>query len=137
MRLEPFHFTTEPSWKVSPLTVNVNADPPAVALLGLKEVMAGIGALTEKAAVPDVAPPGLITCAVQLDGSVPNVALTCNWVLLMNVAVLGESTPGACNRTCAPDTKPLPLIVRVCGLFEPIIGFGLTLLIHGACAAAP
>ena len=70
--------------------------------------MAGIGALTEKAAGSDVAPPGLMTCAVQLDGSVPNVALTRNWLLLTNVAGLIESTPEACSRTCAPDTKPLP-----------------------------
>lgn len=38
-----FHLTTELAIKFEPLTVNVNAAPPAVALVGLRLVSTGIG----------------------------------------------------------------------------------------------
>ena len=34
-----------------------------------------------------------------------------------------------------PFTKPVPLMVNVCALFDPVIGFGLTLLMLGAAGA--
>jgi len=41
---DPFHLTVEPETKLVPLTVNVNCAPPAVAQVGLSEVIVG-GAL--------------------------------------------------------------------------------------------
>ena len=48
VRFAPFHLTTDDDVNVLPLTVRVNADPPAVALLGLSEVITGNGAFTLK-----------------------------------------------------------------------------------------
>ena len=48
VRFDPFHLTTDDDVNVLPLTVRVNADPPAVALLGLSEVITGNGAFTLK-----------------------------------------------------------------------------------------
>jgi hypothetical protein len=43
VRFEPFHLTTELEMKFVPLTVNVNAEPPAVAEDGLRLVVVGTG----------------------------------------------------------------------------------------------
>jgi hypothetical protein len=47
VRLVPFHLTTDDEMKLLPFTVKVNEDPPAAAEVGLKEVAAGTGLLTE------------------------------------------------------------------------------------------
>jgi len=43
VRMLPFHCTVEDEMKLLPFTVSVNAAPPAVALLGEIEVIAGMG----------------------------------------------------------------------------------------------
>ena len=43
VRLLPFHCTVEDEMKLLPFTVSVNAAPPAMALLGEIEVIAGMG----------------------------------------------------------------------------------------------
>ena len=48
VREDPVHLTVEFPAKVSPFTRNVKALPPAVALVGLREVITGAGALTLK-----------------------------------------------------------------------------------------
>jgi hypothetical protein len=48
VRSEPFHLTTDPEMKLVPLTVNVKADPPAVAEEGLRFVVVGKGLLIVK-----------------------------------------------------------------------------------------
>jgi hypothetical protein len=40
-RAAPFHCTVEPETKLLPLTVKVNAEPPADALLGESELIVG------------------------------------------------------------------------------------------------
>ncbi len=104
--------------------------------------MSGTGACKGKLNVEDVMFPGLMTCAVQVAGSLPKVALTWSCELLTNVAgkvaLPAGATPtaGQNNSTCAPLTKPEPLTVNVCLLFEPITGFGDTLLIEGVTVGA-
>ena len=51
---------------------------------------------------------------------------------------LGNTSPVRRSRnvTVAPNTKLFPLIVNGCGLFEPITGFGLMLLMDGVTAEA-
>src|SRR5262245_64273918 len=63
LRAAPFHCTTEPETKLLPLTVSVNAGPPAVALLGARVVRpgAGVPALIVKVSALDVAPLGFTT----------------------------------------------------------------------------
>src|SRR6266436_5173232 len=43
VRFVPFHCTAEPVTKFEPLTVNVNAGPPRVAVVGTMSVIAGGG----------------------------------------------------------------------------------------------
>ena len=45
MRLDPFHWTTDPLMKLVPFTVSVKAAPPAVADVGLMLVVVGTGLL--------------------------------------------------------------------------------------------
>jgi hypothetical protein len=70
----PFQLTTELPTKLLPLTVSVNAAPPAVALEGDNEVMAGAGLFTAKVRVPDVPPPGVGLARVIL--AVPVLAIS-------------------------------------------------------------
>ena len=58
VRGDPFQFTTEPETKLEPFTVRVKAGPPAVALLGEIELIAGTGLLTVNVIALDVPPPG-------------------------------------------------------------------------------
>src|SRR5436305_135020 len=41
----PFQFTVEPETKLVPFTVSVNCGPPAVAQVGLSELMAGVATI--------------------------------------------------------------------------------------------
>ena len=75
----PFHCTVEPFTKPLPLTVNVNAVPPAVTAFGLKVVIVGAGLLIVNVRLFEVPPPGAglttVTVAVpaatrSLDGIV-------------------------------------------------------------------
>ena len=69
----PFHLTTELEMKLVPVTVRVNAEPPAVAELGLKllSVGTGLGAIMVKLSTPEVPPPGVglktVTLAVPAE----------------------------------------------------------------------
>ena len=83
VRFDPFHRTTEPWLKVLPFTVSVKTAPPVVALAGDNDWMTGAGDWTGKLYGVEVAPPELMTWAVQLAGSLPKVALTCSCELLM------------------------------------------------------
>jgi hypothetical protein len=58
VRADPFQFTTEPETKFEPFTVRVKAGPPAVALLGEIELIAGTGLLMVNVIAFDVPPPG-------------------------------------------------------------------------------
>ena len=90
VRSEPFHRTMDPEPNVEPFTVSVNAAPPAGALDDESEVMTGSGAFTEKLAwVVDI-PLGLVTCAVQVAGSLLRTTLTCIWLELLNVVLAWE-----------------------------------------------
>ncbi len=67
----PFHCTTAPVRKLVPFTVKVNAAPPAVADVGLRLVMVGVGAFTGNAAAVEGLPP--VLSAVML--ALPTVAI--------------------------------------------------------------
>jgi hypothetical protein len=61
----PFHFTVEVEPKLVPFTVNVNCAPPAVAQIGLSEVMVG-GALIVNVSVAVPVPLMLVALRVML-----------------------------------------------------------------------
>ena len=71
MRAEPFHLTIVLEVKVAPASVNVKPPVPVSMLEGAILVISGTGALTLKPNELE-GPPGLITVAVQLSGSVPS-----------------------------------------------------------------
>ena len=54
----PLNVPVAPLTKFVPLMVNVNAAPPAVALAGANDVIAGTGLLMLKVCAPEVPPPG-------------------------------------------------------------------------------
>ena len=58
VRADPFQSTTEPETNLAPCTVRVKAAPPAVALLGTIELIAGTGFLMVNVFAFDVPPPG-------------------------------------------------------------------------------
>src|SRR3990170_3880250 len=110
-RSEPFHRTFAPETKLLPLTVRVKAAPPAVAEEGLRPVTVGAGPHTSKFMALETPPSGLST----VTGTVAGVAMSAavifarNWVADTKVVV--RSAPF--HRTFAPETKLLPLTVRV------------------------
>ena len=59
---EPFHCTTVPATKFAPLTVRVNAGPPALTVAGLTEVIFGAAASVRVTAMrAPVVPPLPVT----------------------------------------------------------------------------
>ena len=62
---DPFHLTVEPETKLVPLTVNVNCAPPAVAQVGLSEVIVG-GALIVSVNVALPVPLALVALSVMI-----------------------------------------------------------------------
>ena len=105
VRSLPFQRRTEPLTKFVPLTVRANAEPPAMALAGLRLVIVGAGLLIEKVAALDVPPPGAGLKTVTLAD--PAVAMSAagmlaeRWVSLTYVVT--RSLPF--QRTTEPLTK--------------------------------
>jgi len=113
VRALPFQFTVEPFTKLLPVTVSVNAAPPATAPAGLKLVSVGAGLLTEKVSAAEVPPPGVGVKTVT--GTLPPVAMSAvvmpavSCVALTNVVV--RALPF--QRTVEPLTKLVPVTVSV------------------------
>jgi hypothetical protein len=105
----PFHCNVAPAANPLPFTVNVNAEPPAVAELGLRLLMAGRGLIVNEAPA-DVAPL-LPTVTVAVHGEAIRLLLTVAVNLVEFMNVLGKAAPFHC--TTAPAANPLPLTVRV------------------------
>ncbi len=66
VRAVPFHCTVVPGRKLVPFTVNVNAAPPAVAEVGLRLVIAGVGTVIGSVAAVDGLPPVFTTVMLAL-----------------------------------------------------------------------
>jgi hypothetical protein len=115
VRLDPFHFTTDPVTNPVPVTVNVNAAVPAVALDGDSVLMVGTGfaALIVNAELPDVPPPGAglvtVTCPV------PAVAMSAAWIAAVNCVALTYVVVrlDPFHFTTDPVTNPVPVTVNV------------------------
>jgi hypothetical protein len=111
VRLEPFHCTVDVLTKLVPLTVSVNAAPPAVAEAGLRLVIVGAGLLIENSRGGDPLPSGFetVTCAVPAVAMSDAGIVASNCVLLTNVVL--RALPF--HLTVEPDTKFDPLTVRL------------------------
>jgi hypothetical protein len=129
-RAAPFQRTTAPAAKLLPFTVRVKAAAPAIAELGLSEVIAGGEAIVNDK--PLLATPPESTVTVAVPAAAIRVAGTAavSWLVLTKVEV--SAVPF--QRTAAPDTKPLPFTVRVNAAPPAIAEFGLREVIAGAAA---
>jgi hypothetical protein len=122
------HFAFAPEAKFVPLIVRVKAAPPAAAELGLRLVMVGITELMVNLAAADV-PPVVVTVML----AVPAVAIrpagtaAVTWLALTNV-VVSTVVP---HCTFAPETKFVPLIVRVKAAPPAVAELGLRLVMVG------
>ena len=126
----PFQLTIEVETKLMPLTVNVNCVSPALAHVGLREVMVGV-ALMVKITAPDV-PPHPLTVIEAVPGVAMRAAGTVavSSFLVTNVVTSGVSF----QYTVSPRMK-LPgfglFTVRInCGPPAPV-QVGLIVLIVG------
>ena len=136
VRALPFHCTVEEDTKPVPVTVSVNAAPPAIVELMFRDSTAGAGLLIVKANALLEPPPGLgvetETCAVPAAAMSAAVMAACKLVLDTNVVV--RAFPFHC--TVEEDTKLVPVTVRVnaappatteLGLKEPLASDGVGL----------
>jgi hypothetical protein len=82
----PFHCTVDPVTKFVPVTVSVNAAPPAGALEGESEVAVGAGLLMVKVSAFDVPPPGEAFSTVT--EAVPAVAMSAAGTVAVNCVLL-------------------------------------------------
>jgi hypothetical protein len=113
VRLGPFQLTTDVLKKFAPLTLSVNAPPPAAAVTGLKLDIEGTGFFTEKDCALEVPPPGAGLTTATL--TVPAVAMSAavmaavTWVPLIYVVVRLDPS----HLTTDVPTKFVPLTVSV------------------------
>lgn len=131
----PFHSTWEPEMNCVPVTVNVNAGPPAVALDGESEVIVGVGfggVLIVKLSAPDATPPGAGFCTTTL--AVP-VELRSDAGISADSEVLDAKVVASAapfHSITEAGTKPLPDAVRVSAALPSAAEFGLIPLSVGA-----
>jgi len=134
----PFQCTADEAKKLLPLTVRVNAGPPAVALLGESAEIVGIGLalLIVNTALPEVPPPGVgFLTVIEAD---PEEATSeagtraDNWVALTYVVV----SELLFQRTVEVAMKPPPLTVRVNDAAPAVALAGVIDEIEGAGFAA-
>lgn len=128
----PFQFTVEVETKFVPATVKVNCAPPAVAQVGLIELVVGTGLLIVKVCGLDVPPPGLgletVTHAVPADAISAAGTVTVSCVEETNVTGLRLVFPPlqpACQATVEDIVKFVPFRVKVNGPDPAIALFGL------------
>jgi hypothetical protein len=133
----PFQFTVEVETKFVPVTVKVNCAPPAVAQVGLIELVVGTGLLIVNVCGFDVPPPGAgfttVTDAVPAFATRAAVTVAVSCVEETNVVV--KAVPF--QRTDEVATKLVPFTVRVncgdparheLGLIELVVGTGLPIV---------
>lgn len=110
----PLNFTTEVGTKPVPLTVSVNAAPPAVTLVGETEANVGAGLLMVNVCALEIPPPGggfeTVTFAVPplAISAAGMVATIC--VLVTDDGAIAGFDP---KFTVAPLAKPEPVTVKV------------------------
>lgn len=96
-----------------PLTVSVNAVPPAVALDGDSEVIVGTGLLTGYVQVPEVPPPGagLLTVMLAVVAAARSLEGTCAVILVALTKTVASGVPF--QLTAELTTKFVPVTVKV------------------------
>jgi hypothetical protein len=129
-RGKPFQRRTELIAKFRPVTMTVKDAPPAVAESGNRTLMAGRGGSMVKERLFEMAPPGLATVTAaeraKLDRLAGTKAVTCEAL----TKVVERGTPF--HNTVEPETKLIPLTVRVKVAMPSAAALGLRLVMVGA-----
>jgi hypothetical protein len=133
----PFQFTVEVETNLVPFTVKVRSALPAVAQVGLIEVVVGTGLLIVNVCGLDVPPPGLgfttVTDAVPAVATFAAGTMAVSLVEETNVVTRGEPF----QLTVEVETNLVPFTVRVnwadpavveLGLIEVVVGTGLLIV---------
>jgi hypothetical protein len=140
LRAVPFHCTIAPETKPVPLTVSVKPAWPAVAVLGLREVMAGPGTMVKGRLFDVTSLSRTFTVAVPAVARRAAGTWAVNCVALPNVVVRDVVPEVLVHCTVAPETKPVPVTViakaeapavAVSGLSEVIAGAGAMVKVAG------
>jgi len=109
----PFHSTTVPAKKFVPVSVSVNAAPPAVAVVGESEPKVGNGSLIVNVIAADTPPPGAEFNTVT--AAVPPTAISMAGTTAVScvplTTVVASATPF--HFTTVPATKFVPVSVSV------------------------
>jgi hypothetical protein len=110
----PFHCTTELLTKLVPLTVNVNAPEPALAVVGEIDVVVGTGLFTVNATEFEVPPPGAGLVTVT-PGVLPGVITSLARIAAVNCVALTNVVTFAAPPKFTTDvfTKLVPFTVKV------------------------
>jgi len=131
----PLKFTAEVLTKFVPVTISVNAAPPAVPLVGLINATVGTRLFTAKFTEPEVPPPeGFVTvtptfAAVAISGAVM-AAVTC---VAFTKVVVGVLAP---KLTVEPLTKFVPFTVSVNAAPPAVALVGMSVVMVGVLLAA-
>ena len=131
VKIKLFQCTFEPETKFEPFTVSVKPGPPAVALLGEIELIAGTGLLTVNVFAADVPPPG--PGFVTVTWIVPAAAMSAaeiaavSWALLENVVARGAPFQFTTEVVMKPEpftvsVKAAPPAVALAGEMEVTVG---------------
>jgi hypothetical protein len=137
VRALPFQLTTELEIKLVPFTFIVKAAPPAVALLGERDVIVGLGlfvAVTVKESALEIPPPG--AGFVTVTWAVPAVAISAAAIVAVSCVVLTNVVKCALpfqltidlGRKFVPFTvrvNAAPAAVELIGEREVTVGAGL------------
>ena len=134
VKAAPFHLTVAPLRKLLPFTVSLNAEPPAVALLGLiEEIVGGLLALVMVKVKALEAPPpgaGLTTVTLAVPGAVTSEAGTLAVNCVLETKVVVRAVPF--QLMVASLTKLVPVAVRVNWPLPAAIELGEMLVSVGA-----
>jgi xanthosine utilization system XapX-like protein len=126
----PLKLTIESAPNPLPFTIRVNAGPPAVALVGLIELIIG-GGLIVNVTEFEVAPPELIVTGT-MPGVTSRLAGTAavTWVVLPGDTVVVKAVP--LKLTDESEPNPAPFTVKVNPGAPAVANIGLMLVMLGA-----
>ena len=141
----PFHSTTVPAKKFVPVSVSVNAAPPAFAVVGESEPKVGNGSLIVNVIAADTPPPGaeFNTVIAAVPPAAMSMAGTTAVSCVPLTTVVASATPF--HFTTVPAKKFVPVsvsvnaalpAVAVVGESEPKVGNG-SLIVNVIAADAP
>src|SRR5437667_291784 len=148
VRSAPFQRTTDEPMKLLPVTLSVNAAPPATTVLGDREVSVGLGfgAVIVNVCALEAPPPGVgvntVTDAVPPAAMSAVVIWACSWVLVTNVVARSLAFHRTTDELMklvpvAVSVNPAPPAIMLVGAMDVSVGLGFGAEIGGASRREP